>query len=141
MNKFARTAPAALILLLAMAGCATIGENDASPGAETAAERAQQRWDLLLEGDYAGAYQYLSPGYRSSLSLDNYQRQQLLRRVGWRGAQVESSDCDEQRCTVNVEIEYSITKPLPGVPRYQGKSVDAETWILSENQWWMVPEN
>ena len=35
---------------------------------ESVKERATARWELFFSGDLAGAYEYLSPGYRTSVS-------------------------------------------------------------------------
>jgi len=49
--------------LLLLSACATTEITES-----TLEARATERWDTLLGGDLAGAYEYLSPGYRSSVS-------------------------------------------------------------------------
>lgn len=138
-NRYLRVFALTLVVATVLAGCASTGSGSSSE-VESAAERAQQRWDLLIAGDYAGAYEYLSPGYRSSTSLNNYQRRLLLRRVSWKTAEVLESNCTGDRCEVKIGLNYAVNKPLPGVSSFDGRSEDVETWVRTENQWWLLPE-
>ena len=59
-----------LLLACMMAGvfltaCATAPGNTG----DSIAERAQDRWDALLAGDFETAYAFYSPGYRSTTSV------------------------------------------------------------------------
>jgi hypothetical protein len=125
-----------LLLIMALAACATSGKQESLIG-----DRAQARWDLLLAEDYAGAYRYLSPAYRSSVSSTQYQRRLLLRQVRWTDARYIDSDCLENSCKVRISLDYSLRKALPGVPRYDGTQEVDEQWVKSEGEWWYVPEN
>ena len=139
MHKFYYTSafrPALAALTLAwLTACATTTSHDATPDA-----RAQQRWDALLSEDYQGAYEYLSPGYRSSMSPVDYQRKLLLQRIRWTGAAFKQSDCLDNVCKVRISVEYKIRGALPGVPVYEGRRIIEEDWIRSGGQWWFVPE-
>jgi hypothetical protein len=104
------------------------------------AARAQARWDLLLSGDMHGAYQYLSPGYRSSVSSQAYQRKLLLQKVRWRGAKFIESDCSESLCKVQISLDYVLVAAVPGLPRYDGTQTVQEDWVKAAGQWWFVPE-
>ncbi len=59
-------------------------------------KRAKARWDAILSDDLAGAYEFLSPGFRSSVSSVQYQRSVLLKRVKWTAAEYTESQCTEQ---------------------------------------------
>ena len=102
-------------------------------------ERATARWEKLLSGDIAGAYEYLSPGYRSSVSSMDYQRATLLKRVRWTGAQYRSSECGESTCEVKILLDFQVSGALPGVPTYNGKKDIVESWILVDGVWYLVP--
>ena len=54
--------------LLLLQACATTQTTESLIEA-----RAMGRWDALLSDDLAGAYEYLSPGFRSSVSSLQYQ--------------------------------------------------------------------
>jgi hypothetical protein len=120
------------LLLTACAGMGQRGGID---------ERAQSRWDTLLGGDLAGAYEFLSPGYRSSMATLDYQRNVLLKRVKWESASVQESTCGEDTCSVKVDVNFSVRGALPGVPKFESHQVLTENWVRSDAQWWYVPVN
>lgn len=122
-------------LALAVSACASIPAKE--QGIPT---RAQARWDALLTGDFQTAYGYLSPGYRSSVSLNDYQRKLLIQRVQWTGASYLQSDCLETTCKIRISLDYRITGALPGVRVYEGKRTITEDWIATDGQWWYVPK-
>lgn len=137
MTEQARTIArsAILVLMVALAGCATTGAPD-----KQIAERAQARWDALVAGDLDTAYGYLSPAYRSSVSSMQYQRRILLQKVRWTGAEYIDSDCLEESCKVRISLDFSLIGALPGVRRFNGTQEIEETWIKSGGKWWYVPE-
>ena len=124
---------AALCLLLA--ACA------ASPAARDKAlqERAQARWDALLAGDFAAAYAYNSPGYRSATSVTDFEISFRLRRVQYKSAKYESHSCEEQACTVRIWVDYSVSQLAQGVPEWKARNIIEERWILTDGNWWFAP--
>src|SRR5262245_42027136 len=82
-------------LIVALAGCAGIGV-DSSPEAKqkVVAARAEARWQLLIKGDFTGAYEFLSSGSKATTSLDLYKSR--MRPGGWRQASVEKVDCEAE---------------------------------------------
>lgn len=103
--------------------------------------RAQARWDALTGGDVETAYQYLSPGYRSSISLDTYRLRLLNQRVRWTGGEVTGSSCGESACTVDVAISYEIKRPFEGLDEVTSTRQSTEDWVRADNQWWYLPDN
>ena len=106
----------------------------------TIEERAMARWVLLFSGDFADAYDYLSPGYRSSVPSKEYQKSLLLQRVEWTNAKYIESDCTETTCKVSILLGYVMRGGLPGVKSFEGSDVIEESWIKSDNTWYLVPE-
>jgi hypothetical protein len=102
--------------------------------------RAQTRWDSLLGGDLAGAYEFLSPGLRSSIGSLDYQRVLLMTKVRWTAAEVLESECDEDACTVKVNIKFLLLGAVPGVKKFEGHQVISESWVRVDGQWWYVPQ-
>ena len=102
-------------------------------------QRATERWTKLLSGDIAGAYEYLSPGFRSGVSSAQYQRAVLLKRVRWTGAKYKSSECTENMCEVKFLLSFNVAGGLPGVKSYDGQKDIVESWILSDGTWYLVP--
>lgn len=120
-----------------LGACATTGTESPSAKVEP---RAQARWDALLAGRLEAAYEYLSPGYRSSVSLLEYQRSVLTRKVEWLGAELIDSECSENTCKVRISIDYRLWAAVPGVPKFEYTMDVTENWIRSNGQWWFVPD-
>jgi hypothetical protein len=127
------------LCLLALAGCAT-----SSPTAARDAliqQRAQARWDAILARDYATAYSYMSPGYRSATSITDFEIGIRSRRVQYLSAEYNSHDCQEAVCTVKMMVGYKVVRPVAGLPEWKSGSLLEERWINSDGGWWFVPEN
>ncbi len=120
-----------------LAGCAATGK----PPEEAVLERAQERLDLVLAEDYAAAYDFLSPGYRSSVTLAAYQRDMALRRVRWTDARAVGSECSEDVCKVRISMDFLVIGALPGVARYETKGSGEENWIRTDGQWYYLPKD
>lgn len=103
-------------------------------------QRVNERWERLLSGDLAGAYEYLSPGYRSSVTSLQYQRAILLKQVKWTSAKFVESSCEDVNCTARVEVGFTVYGALPGVKSYSGTQDIEETWLLVDGIWYFVPK-
>ena len=106
--------------------------------AEIVAERAQARWDALVERDYRTAWQYFSPAYRETLEDFDYATEMARRPVRWTSAEVHNVECDPERsrCVVQTRLEYSIPGMLPGVGSMQTRSGAEEIWLQIGEEWW-----
>src|SRR5450631_3783122 len=85
--------------LLSLTACGTLGS--AQPGADAdpkavVAFRADARWQLLIEGKVALAYDYLSPATRKVMSRDVYTAR--IKPGIWRAAKATSVSCEEDLC-------------------------------------------
>ena len=114
------------VVVVALSGCAAIAPKAPE---EAVKERAQARWNALVQGDFKAAYAYLSPGSRAVQPETDYVSS--LRRGFWKSARVEKATCTPQRCEVEASIEYELggrrmTTPL------------RETWISEGSEWWYV---
>ena len=92
-------------------------------------ERAQLRWNALLKRDMDVAYQFISPGGRSLMSLEQYRPR--VNTGFWRGAKVKEASCEAETCDVTVLVDMTIegvkfTNPIK------------ESWILDAGKWWFV---
>ena len=126
--------PGVCCSLLLLTACATTAQKE-----DNIEKRAMERWNLVLGGDLDGAYQYLSPGYRSSVTSTQYQRSVLLSRVSWKGARFIESECIETSCKVKISIDYALYGTLPGVSSFESTQAIDESWVLSEGKWYFVP--
>jgi hypothetical protein len=124
------------LCLLALSACAT------SPAArdKLIAQRAQARWDALLARDYETAYSYLSPGYRSTTSVTDFEISVRARRVQYISAEYRSHGCEEAVCTVQMMVGYRVVRPVVGLPEWKSTSLVEERWINSDGGWWFLPE-
>jgi len=102
-------------------------------------ERANARWEALFSGDLAGAYEYLTPAYRTSVSSLAYQRSVLLKRVAWTSAKYIDSTCEEATCKVRFNVGFTVSGAIPGVKSYEGTQKIEESWVLIDGQWYFVP--
>ena len=122
----------AVLVGLVLAGCAA-GLTRDSPDEtkrEMARARAQARWDLVIKGDLAGAYEYLSRSSKQMASRQQYVER--LSKTEWRTASVETVECQGEACKVSVRFTYDH-------PMMKGVSNTArETWVIAEGQIWLV---
>lgn len=127
-----------VIILLLASACASLR------GPSSLEDRAQARWDALIESDWETAYNYLSPGARSALSQEAYAKVLEARTIRWVAAQVsvpESCTPETQACTVPVEISYTVNRGVPGLRRQITLTkADSESWIYSDRAWYFVPD-
>ena len=125
------------VLVQGIAGCGTTGSVQSTSVVETGAGdvsklvtgRAQQRWNALLKADMETAYQFISPGGRSLMTLEQYRLR--VNTSFWRGAKVSEASCGTETCEVTVLVDVLLqgvkfTNPIK------------ETWILDAGKWWFV---
>jgi hypothetical protein len=116
------------IVALGLAGCATAVRSDR----DIVAERAQERWNLLLKNDFAAAHGYISPAGRELVTPEAYASS--LRKDFWTGAKVGDVVCKQpDACEVDVWVEYQhMGRPM--------RTPVHEKWIKQRFNWWFVLE-
>jgi len=111
--------------------------------AELVRQRATERWDLLAERHAVKAYDYLSPGYRSTHTLEQYVAFVATARVQWKSAKVESVQCEEKEvCTAKL----TVITVLPGAVIQRPSDMEyaapvVEKWVSSDGQWYFLPDS
>lgn len=104
-------------------------------------ERAQARWDLMVERDFEAAWDYYTPGFRETGNRNEFAADMHGRPVRWREARVMGASCDEEdRCIVEVEVTY---KPIGGPSELSGMQMTRvlkERWIRLDGQWWYTAD-
>ena len=121
--------------LLLLSACATTQQSE-----DVVGKRAQARWDAILADDLMTAYEYLSPGYRSSVSSIQYVRLILNKQVVWTGARYLGRECEEAKCEVKIALDYALIGVLPGVKTFEATKDIEETWLLIDGVWYFVPK-
>ena len=134
--RAARSAVAGVLVAAFVAGCASMG-NLGRPAEEIVLERAQARWNALVDRDYAVAYQFLTPGYRAVVPQRRYAGR-LGGLASWESAKATSAKCEERRCVVQVEIEFRLA--LPGHADRLSSTFLDEIWVLEDGQWFKFEE-
>jgi hypothetical protein len=119
-------------VVLLVAACSPQGPQ------QTLEERAQARWDLLLERDFEGAWAYMTPGFRETTPAFDYAVDAARRPVRWLSAAVSGKECEEDVCKISVLVEYRAPGAPSGMSEIQLSRTIEETWIRLDGQWWFV---
>ena len=119
--------------VLALAGCAGLQPQTTE---QLVQQRAQQRWDALLAGDFAKAWTYTPASYRARVKQDDY-RDQFGRGGRWTAATVKSVECAAERCTANVSLTARLL--VTGRQNQLTTGVVPEVWVREDGQWWYLP--
>ncbi|MCP5473352.1 MAG: hypothetical protein H7A19_00720 [Rhodanobacteraceae bacterium] len=106
---------------------------------EQVKRRAVQRWDLLIERDFDKAYDLLSPGYREVQTRENYVRTMKDRPVQWTSVFFQKATCEPDVCTVEIQVNAQFQMPVMRVGTVDALNVVTENWILSDGEWYLVP--
>ena len=134
--RYALFSAAALVAMLGVAGCQ---KEDA---ASVVQRRALERWNLLITHQPVKAYDYLSPGYRATHTLDQYVAFIGTARLSWKAAKVDGQKCDAETCTVNLTIKSDIPGQLIKAPHdIEHEAPVIEHWIASDGQWYFLPDS
>lgn len=102
-------------------------------------ERVNARWSAILAKDYATAYSYYSPGFRAKTSATDLEIKLRMQRVKWTAARFIDKSCTEDVCTVNIDLNYRVASPVPGVASWDGFDKISEQWVRLDGEWWYVP--
>jgi hypothetical protein len=121
--------------VLALAGCAIapagIDKNaSAEDKQKIVAARAEARWEALIKGDLGTAYTFLSPGSKTTTSLDLYKAK--TKPGMWRAAKADKVSCEAEVCTVAMLITFD-TKQMKGI-----QTPVTESWIIEDGAAWYV---
>lgn len=124
------------VVLALLTGCASM-----APKPQTLEQRVAAKWDLLVAGEYAAAYQYYSPGYRSVNSEELFLRAMSSRTIPWLGAKVENvGPCEPETCKARIALDYKVQPRVPGAKPFESTKMVHENWILQKDQWFYVPK-
>ena len=106
--------------------------------AEIVIEKAQARWDALVERDFAVAYEYTTPGFRERTQVEDYRLDMMRRPLRWESAQVQQVECEEMRCSVEILVGYRVPVGPTGIRNMQNQRPVRENWIEVDGDWWFV---
>jgi hypothetical protein len=137
------------LLAAALTACATSGTG---PGASTTnagpggvpvdaspEERAIAKWTLLINKNFAEAWEFQTPGARSAMDKQTYVETMNGRPVNWLGARFIDKRCEtEDSCQVNLEIPFQVGLGR-GVGTVTAPSFTAERWLRLDGVWYYAP--
>jgi hypothetical protein len=136
--------PLSWILLLPFLVACAAGTGTRTPGSDEAqlSTRPIERWNHLIGGEIDRAWDYLSPGYRSTRNRVGYIEAMSNRPVEWIAADYHSHSCDENGrfCTVNLKVTFKVRSRQTGVGDVEAFSYLSERWVKSGDIWYHVPE-
>jgi hypothetical protein len=94
------------------------------------AERAVARWQAMMKGDYAGAYEFLSPGSKAATSAALYKAK--FKNPIWRDVALQTVECEAETCKATLLLTYDY-KSMKGV-----KTEVIESWLLEGGNAWYI---
>lgn len=128
-----------VIAAATLAACSSTGGSRKDDGAVVEA-RALERWNFLIAHQAEKAYDYLSPGFRQTITREKYAEQKNDVAIRWKAAHVNGRRCDGDSCTVTVMIDTQVQMPGVGKPAPATLPVE-EHWVKVERSWYYLPDS
>ncbi len=122
-----------------VAGCQP-GSNAGDDSVESLKARADQRWAYLIEKKAEKAYEYLTPGYRKTKSLEQYVAENSNVGLNWKHASAGKTECEEDVCTVFVSLDYEVRLPNTGGKPIETFAPLREKWVKLSGKWYFLPD-
>ncbi len=125
----------ALIAVMMLAGCQQ---------SEDLASSVNSRWSGIIEKDFEQAYEYFSPGYKETETIESFKLRMLTAQINleWTQGKFVSADCeDEAICEVTVQLDYKYTFAKRSLGGVEVQTEVTENWIKLEEKWHFVPKN
>ena len=127
-----KVASGLVFALFLLAGCSSIGTPKTAE--ELVAQRAQERLDALMVGNFEKAWEYTTPAFRQSSNISRY----ASRYVGvsnWTNAAVDKVACEEEKCNVTISVTYQMVRP-----NIENTRPLNEVWITAGGDWYIYEE-
>ena len=124
----------ALALLLALTGCV----DKANP--DNVDTRSVERWNALIAHQAEKAYDYLTPGFRATQTREAYAAAMNNRPVQWKSVKFDRKECEEDRCTVHLNVAYELTAGTGALRKMESTNTQSETWIVTQGEWYFLPK-
>ncbi len=118
-------------MALALSACANLEPNKPE---DQVRQRATERWQALIKGEFIRAYDYNTPGFKSVVTPDGF-RNRFGGAVVWVSAEVVRVNCEDAvKCAATIKLAF---KPTLNV-RIKEPLINYldETWLLDKGQWW-----
>jgi hypothetical protein len=133
---------AVLGMTLALAACAAGPRAGSKTGGSPEAiveQRAKERWAYLVDNNFHAAYEYLTPGYRATRTVQSYAAGAKPAILSWKGVQWRGVDCETpESCVAKLILEYTVQ--MQGAGTVPGLTEIKERWMLLDGTWYHLPE-
>lgn len=131
-----------LLLPLALAACGG-GASVKSPANDSALEkRSVERWDLLIAHKAEKAYDYLTPGTRTTQTREKYAADMNNRPVHSQSVTYIDRKCDDpDACTLQLQAAFSVNMSARMGQDVQSVTLLWERWVRVNGQWYYLPEH
>jgi hypothetical protein len=124
------------MLTLLLSACASAPQ----PAKQSVEQRAEARWQHLIDDNWNAAYEYLTPGVRDLTTREAFRDSLRLSKVRWNSVRVGKVDCPaEDRCRVTVQVGFTLTGVLTGAPSIDSFQSIQETWLRIDGVWYFLP--
>jgi hypothetical protein len=145
-----------LALIVALSACKTTGtganDEKISTGSERISgtqatpasvigpsQRAEDRWNHIINKRFDEAYDMFSPGYRQSMSREDYVNTIKNRPLKWTEAKAVDEACaSPQSCKVKIKIKFSLT--MVGAGEVNSEDQIYEDWLQVNGNWYFLPK-
>jgi predicted small secreted protein len=114
-----------------------IQSNKAAITKATASERAEKRWNALINKDWKTAYSFETPAYRKTYTVEDY-RGSFGSAVTWKSVNIISTEKTEKNIT---DVTLELTVFFTGQGSAKGMNIPSmftERWLYNEDNWWHV---
>lgn len=129
-GRYSKFAVLVLSSALILGGCASQQLNVSPEDAVRA--RASERWQAMIEKNWAKAYSFNTPAYRGMVSFDDYKARQGAV-VIYKRAEVSEVKCQESSCELRVFVEFTPVQKGFG----DATTSFSERWVKDEQGWWL----
>lgn len=123
------------LLYLVLAGCAALGLRSDEAALRA---RVEARWQAILALDFDRVYQFATPAYRATHSLEHF-KNQYAAQVERKGIEIRALRFDpEEPNTAKVQVALRFATSGVYGPVIEGTDYIEETWVKEKGQWWYV---
>ncbi|MCB1864630.1 MAG: hypothetical protein KDG50_04325 [Chromatiales bacterium] len=127
-----------LVIALTLAAVFLAAGCENRPDTEIVAERALERWQAKVAGEFEKVWDFQSPAYRASHNKTTFIAAAAPGpAVSWDGAEILSvSPIEGEPDLMNVLLGVSYTAKVPGVKPIPSHRQIAERWSRIDGDWW-----
>ncbi len=104
--------------------------------------RVTDYWNYKISHDYKQSYQFLSPGWRQTETLQAYVARMRISSIKWLDAKIIRKECSEKYlCTIVTELQYEYQFKGAMSSTIQVTTELKEKWLMKDNIWYKVPDS